>query len=160
MSLMRFQHGVADRPTASESCWTVLRASRCSSTRIFRLCASREGDRSAIGHCEKKTLEARASPIVMGKQFPRTRKQHPTMNAPLPSSALQRADVRLSDSLWAPGGTIYLTGTQALVRLLAMQRQRDEAAGLNTNGFVSGYRGSPLGMVDLAVWKAGPRLAE
>ncbi|MDT7839007.1 indolepyruvate ferredoxin oxidoreductase family protein [Aquabacterium sp. OR-4] len=67
---------------------------------------------------------------------------------------------RLADSLWAPGGTVFITGTQALVRLMWMQRQADAAAGLATQGFVSGYRGSPLGMVDQALWKAGPRWAE
>src|SRR5262245_50859829 len=72
-------------------------------------------------------------------------------------SPIVRPDYQLSDSLWAGGGAIFLTGTQALVRLLLMQRQRDAAAGLDTRGFVSGYRGSPLGMVDQAVWKAGSR---
>jgi indolepyruvate ferredoxin oxidoreductase len=72
-------------------------------------------------------------------------------------SPIVRADYRLSDSLWATGGAIFLTGTQALVRLMLMQRQRDAAAGLDTRGFISGYRGSPLGMVDLAVWKAGKK---
>ncbi|MGV3493941.1 MAG: indolepyruvate ferredoxin oxidoreductase family protein, partial [Ramlibacter sp.] len=72
--------------------------------------------------------------------------------------AIARPDYRLADSLWANGGAIFLTGTQALVRLLLMQRQRDEAAGLDTRGFLSGYRGSPLGMVDQAVWKAGRKL--
>ncbi|NIA00725.1 indolepyruvate ferredoxin oxidoreductase family protein [Massilia sp. CCM 8734] len=63
------------------------------------------------------------------------------------------ADYRLIDSLSARGGRIYLTGTQALVRLLIMQRALDKAAGLNTAGFVSGYRGSPLGGVDQQLWK-------
>jgi len=77
------------------------------------------------------------------------------MNAPL-----VRPDYKLSDSLWATGGAIFLTGTQALVRLMLMQRQRDAAAGANTRGFISGYRGSPLGMVDLAVWKAGKKFED
>ncbi len=55
---------------------------------------------------------------------------------------------------------MFLTGTQALVRLMLMQRQRDAAAGLATQGFVSGYRGSPLGMLDQAIWKAGRRWEE
>ncbi len=74
--------------------------------------------------------------------------------------AIQRPDYKLSDSLWATEGAVFLTGTQSLVRLLAMQRQRDAARGLNTQGFISGYRGSPLGMVDQAVWKAGQRLTD
>jgi indolepyruvate ferredoxin oxidoreductase len=57
-------------------------------------------------------------------------------------------DYRLQDNLAADAGTVFLTGTQALVRLLLMQRARDAAAGLKTAAFVSGYRGSPLGMLD------------
>ncbi|MGV3573411.1 MAG: indolepyruvate ferredoxin oxidoreductase family protein [Ramlibacter sp.] len=75
-------------------------------------------------------------------------------------TALRRPDYRLEHSLWAPAGSVFLTGTQALVRLLLMQRQRDAAAGLDTRGFISGYRGSPLGMVDQAVWKAGRKLED
>ncbi|MBA2962096.1 MULTISPECIES: indolepyruvate ferredoxin oxidoreductase family protein [Ramlibacter] len=73
---------------------------------------------------------------------------------------LARPDYRLADSLWARSGSVFLTGTQALVRLMLMQRQRDAAAGLDTRGFISGYRGSPLGMVDQAVWKAGRHFEE
>src|SRR5882672_9979296 len=51
-----------------------------------------------------------------------------------------------------------MTGTQALVRLLLAQKERDAAAGLNTGGFVSGYRGSPLGAVDQELWKAREHL--
>ncbi len=63
-------------------------------------------------------------------------------------------DYRLQDNLAATTGAVFLTGTQALVRLLLMQRRLDEAAGLKTAAFVSGYRGSPLGMVDQQLWKA------
>jgi indolepyruvate ferredoxin oxidoreductase len=76
------------------------------------------------------------------------------------ASPLRRPDYQLSDNLWASGGAIFLTGTQALVRLMLMQRQRDTVAGRNTRGFISGYRGSPLGMVDLAVWKAGKKFED
>ncbi len=53
----------------------------------------------------------------------------------------------------------YLSGIQALVQLPMLQKQRDRAAGLNTAGFVSGYRGSPLGGLDQALWREGKRLA-
>ena len=63
-------------------------------------------------------------------------------------------DYKLSDNLAATTGAVFLTGTQALVRLLLAQKAQDERAGLHTAGFVSGYRGSPLGMVDQQLWKA------
>ncbi len=52
-----------------------------------------------------------------------------------------------------------MTGMQALVRLPIQQRLRDAAAGLNTGGYISGYRGSPLGRYDIELWRAGPILA-
>ncbi|MBB3291564.1 indolepyruvate ferredoxin oxidoreductase [Mitsuaria sp. BK045] len=61
---------------------------------------------------------------------------------------------QLSDNLAAQSGQVFLTGTQALVRLLLAQKAQDERQGLQTAGFVSGYRGSPLGMVDQQLWKA------
>jgi indolepyruvate ferredoxin oxidoreductase len=62
--------------------------------------------------------------------------------------------VTLDDKYVLESGRVYLTGTQALVRLPMMQRQRDLAAGLNTAGYISGYRGSPLGGFDQALWQA------
>ncbi len=64
------------------------------------------------------------------------------------------APVTLDDKYTATSGKIYLSGVQALVRLPMIQRLRDEKAGLKTAGFVSGYRGSPLGGLDEALWKA------
>ena len=66
--------------------------------------------------------------------------------------------VTLDDKYAADSGRIYLNGIQALVRLMLVQRRRDLAAGLNTAGFVSGYRGSPLGGLDEALWAARPHL--
>lgn len=57
-------------------------------------------------------------------------------------------------------GRAFLTGTQVLVRLPLEQRRRDAAAGLNSAGFISGYRGSPLGGYDKALWKAQRQLDE
>ena len=57
-------------------------------------------------------------------------------------------DVTLHDKYDLSRDRILLNGTQALVRLMLMQRARDKAAGLNTAGYVTGYRGSPLGAVD------------
>ena len=66
--------------------------------------------------------------------------------------------VTLEDKYLAQKGRIYLSGVQALVRLPLIQRLRDVAAGLNTAGFISGYRGSPLGGLDEALWKATKHL--
>ena len=62
--------------------------------------------------------------------------------------------VSLEDKYTVQGDRVYLNGTQALVLLPMLQRMRDEKDGLNTAGFVSGYRGSPLGNVDHEFWRA------
>ena len=64
------------------------------------------------------------------------------------------AKVSLDDKYALEDGRIYLTGVQALVRMPILQRQRDQAAGLNTAGFISGYRGSPVGGYDQQLWRA------
>src|SRR5689334_23515795 len=79
------------------------------------------------------------------------------MNAP----AAQLPDlskVSLDDKYTLERGRVFMTGTQALIRLMMMQRARDGAAGLNTAGFISGYRGSPLGGLDQALWRAKEHL--
>ncbi|MGC2518878.1 MAG: indolepyruvate ferredoxin oxidoreductase family protein [Burkholderiales bacterium] len=63
-------------------------------------------------------------------------------------------EVALDDKYALDHGRAFMTGTQALVRLPMLQRTRDLAAGLNTAGFISGYRGSPIGSFDQALWKA------
>jgi indolepyruvate ferredoxin oxidoreductase len=70
-----------------------------------------------------------------------------------PRGATSLAPVKLDDKYTSTSGLIFLSGIQALVRLPLMQRQRDAAAGLNTAGFISGYRGSPLGGLDETLWK-------
>src|SRR4051812_39259733 len=69
-------------------------------------------------------------------------------------------DYALGDRYSRQSGRVLLTGTQALVRILLDQRDRDRSDGLNSAGFVSGYRGSPLGGVDLELWRAKALLAE
>ena len=62
-------------------------------------------------------------------------------------------DVKLEDKYTAETGAVLLTGTQALVRVPMLQREIDRRNGLNTAGFISGYRGSPLGSYDLELWR-------
>lgn len=68
------------------------------------------------------------------------------------------ANYELADRYRIESGRVFLTGNQALVRLPLMQRERDLAAGLNTAGFISGYRGSPLGIFDMNLWQAKKEL--
>ena len=80
------------------------------------------------------------------------------MNAPVDSKLLEA--VSLEDKYTLDSGTAFMTGTQALVRLPMLQRNRDLAAGKNTAGFISGYRGSPLGGYDQSLAKAKKHLQE
>ncbi|MBR9653208.1 indolepyruvate ferredoxin oxidoreductase family protein [Thalassovita aquimarina] len=67
---------------------------------------------------------------------------------------------QLSDRYDRSNGRVFLTGTQALVRVLFDQARRDREAGRNTAGFVSGYRGSPLGGFDLEMWRSRDKLKQ
>ena len=67
-------------------------------------------------------------------------------------------DVSLDDKFDLTKNRIFVTGTQAVVRLLLMQKELDRRAGLNTAGFVSGYRGSPLGGLDQQLFVAQKHL--
>src|SRR6202521_5890699 len=66
----------------------------------------------------------------------------------------QLAAGTLDDKYGLEKGRVYLTGTEALIRLPMVQWQRDAAAGLNTGCFIAGYRGSPLGGLDQGLWGA------
>jgi len=74
------------------------------------------------------------------------------------SEARHLRSVTLDDKYTTESGPVYLTGTQALVRLALMQKRRDRRAGLNTAGYVSGYRGSPLGALDAQMTRAKAHL--
>jgi indolepyruvate ferredoxin oxidoreductase len=68
--------------------------------------------------------------------------------------------VALDDKYTVTDGRIFITGTQALVRLPIMQHLRDLSVGLNTACYISGYRGSPLGAYDQQLWAAGNHLKD
>jgi indolepyruvate ferredoxin oxidoreductase len=74
--------------------------------------------------------------------------------------SIQRPDATLEDRWEKAGETLLLTGIQALVRLPLVRHQLDQAMGWNTAGYISGYRGSPLGTYDLQLQKQAKRLAE
>ncbi len=71
---------------------------------------------------------------------------------------MPEGEVSLDDKYVLEEGRVYLTGIQALVRLPLEQRRRDASAGLETAGFISGYRGSPLGGYDQQLWRAAEHL--
>jgi indolepyruvate ferredoxin oxidoreductase len=75
-----------------------------------------------------------------------------------PTGTPARSNTTLEDRYTAKQGWHYMTGMQALVRLPLQQRLRDEAAGLNTGGYISGYRGSPMGRYDMELWSADQAL--
>ncbi|TAK95718.1 MAG: indolepyruvate ferredoxin oxidoreductase family protein [Aquabacterium sp.] len=81
------------------------------------------------------------------------------MNAPLPAEVLKAlATLSLDDKYALDRGQAFMSGIQALVRLPILQHTRDAMQGLNTAGFISGYRGSPLGGYDQALWQAKSHL--
>ena len=81
------------------------------------------------------------------------------MNAPLPEHVRRALDtVTLDDKYSLDVGRAFMSGVQALVKLPMLQRQRDALQGKNTAGFISGYRGSPLGGYDQSLWKAKDHL--
>ncbi|KAF1019816.1 MAG: hypothetical protein GAK30_02908 [Paracidovorax wautersii] len=81
------------------------------------------------------------------------------MNAPLPEHVLRALqEASLDDKYRIDHGRAFMSGVQALVKLPMLQQMRDQSAGKNTAGFVSGYRGSPLGGYDQALWKAAEHL--
>jgi indolepyruvate ferredoxin oxidoreductase len=106
--------------------------------------------------------------VVPAANPPRATSSEPTkkletnpMNAPLPEHIRKALEtVSLEDKYTLGHGRAMMSGVQALVRLPMLQRQRDAAVGLNTAGFISGYRGSPLGTYDQALWAAKKHLAE
>ncbi len=73
---------------------------------------------------------------------------------------MTKSEVTLDDKYLQAEGQVFMSSNQALVRLPLDQARRDRAAGLKTGGFISGYRGSPLGVYDSALWGAQKLLDE
>lgn len=71
---------------------------------------------------------------------------------------MTKSAVTLDDKYTQTGGRVFMNSNQALVRLPLDQSRRDRAAGLTTAGYISGYRGSPLGIYDAALWSAQKHL--
>ena len=83
-----------------------------------------------------------------------------TPDKTVPLDPAELPGYRLDDRYDATEGRVFMTGTQTLIRVLLEQAGRDREDGLNTGGFVSGYRGSPLGGVDLELWRCRDRIAK
>ena len=76
------------------------------------------------------------------------------------ANSAELVSYQLTDRYSQTRGRVFMTGTQALVRVMLDQARRDKLAGLNTAGFVSGYRGSPLGGVDVELWREQQRISD
>src|SRR3990167_9887010 len=182
----RRQHGAADRPTRLASSALVRRPSVCSSFRMARSNLSSVSIGRIIQEesflllanlgMKSKHLSAPGSYTVrhtgcgrpgrFSSQMPPTRwlSTHAgdnKMNAPLPEHIRRALEtVTLDDKYSLDHGRAFMSGVQALVKLPMLQRQRDALQGKNTAGFISGYRGSPLGGYDQALQKAAPYLKQ
>jgi len=80
------------------------------------------------------------------------------MNIPQPGHGSIDSAYRLDNAVSKPEGRLFVSGTQALVRMILMQRLADRRDGIRSAGFISGYRGSPLAGVDTELWRAKPAL--
>ncbi len=100
----------------------------------------------------------RVSLSSLGKYMNRIADSRPSSSLATAAADGVDASYTLEDKYTRTEGRIYLSGVQALVRLPLIQQLRDRAAGRNTGGFVSGYRGSPLGGLDLELWRARKHL--
>lgn len=79
----------------------------------------------------------------------------------MPEPALASLRTASLDDKWTLSrGRVVMNGTQAIARVLLAQKDMDQRRGLNTAGYITGYRGSPLGNVDTTLWSIGDRLTE
>lgn len=85
---------------------------------------------------------------------------HDVLNLTRPGIDMTKSVVTLNDKYLQTEGRVFMSGIQALVRLPLEQGRRDAKNGLKTAGFISGYRGSPIGTLDAALWGAGKLLEQ
>ncbi|MEE9376030.1 MAG: indolepyruvate ferredoxin oxidoreductase family protein [Rhizobiaceae bacterium] len=80
------------------------------------------------------------------------------LNSKQATGATKLKSTHLNDKYDLDKEQVFITGNQAILRMTLMQKERDRRAGLNTGGYISGYRGSPIGGLDLTLWKELPLL--
>src|SRR5580658_7651653 len=162
--LIRRQHGLEESPTRSAisatdrlaSCWirSRMRASTESSA-SDKFFPSSRGTR--CGNCQVHAIYGHVLGRAPARLICSCEQRRKASGKKI---AMRHADVTLDDKFLLESGRVFITGVQALIRVLLDQRRLDLAAGLNTAGFVSGYRGSPLGGLDQQAHRAGSLLAE
>src|SRR5215475_12733276 len=141
------------RPQAS-SCSSVRRACPTSVCLLDEHQSEETWPETTIRACKQSCHRSRDIDID-GACFSLPSRSDPSAaNKTFGSNAMTLMQVGLDDKYRFEAKRIYLSGVQALVRLPMLQRERDRAAGLITAGFISGYRGSPLGMYDHTLWRA------
>src|SRR3954451_20256271 len=92
--------------------------------------------------------------LAMTERWHGARAVWPAPKGHVKTLAMAKTVISLDDRYDLDVQKLFLTGAQAITRLPMMQRRRDLAAGLNTAGYISGYRGSPLGTYDQQLTQA------
>src|SRR5580698_10015448 len=162
--LIRRQQGLDDSPTRSAISATERLASCWIRSRMRASTESKASDKFLppfhviqYGNCR--------SQLFYGHGFGRAHVRlicscEPVRKGGREEIAMRHSEVTLDDKFLLEDGRVFITGVQALIRVLLDRKRLDLRAGLNTAGFLSGYRGSPLGGLDQQAHRAGKALAE
>src|SRR5580704_19673116 len=160
--LMRRQHGLDDRPTRSAISATERLASCWIRSRMRASTASSNSDKFSPSFHGMPRENAEACRIwgmrLAGLQPALYVLASCAESAAGKKIAMRHAEVTLDDKFLLERGRVFITGVQALVRVLIDRRRLDSREGLKTAGFLSGYRGSPLGGLDQQAHRAGKLL--
>ncbi len=103
-------------------------------------------------------LDRRGAPLISSMTLTSAHAGLPCAERTIPMTTPTLRDVRLEDKYTDTRDTVLIDGNQALARALLLQHELDARAGLNTAGYVSGYRGSPVGGLDQTLWAAAKEL--